>query len=440
MRACVDGGGGEVSARARVAELARFYKDSDSGRRALFLDVLARDFDIETGEVVRRFSVFANADGELPRAALLPGLRAALEPPRQSILRQLNRLPDGIKILIDLRADLMASDPSDPALHALERELRAMLANWLDVSFLELRRLTWDNPAALLEKLIRYEAVHEIRGWQDLKNRLDADRRCFAFFHPYMPDEPLAFVEVALVRGMAGNIQALLDENAPVGDPVGADTAIFYSISNCQKGLTGISFGHFLIMRVVDSLAAELPGLATFATLSPVPSFADWVAANPDKWASDMLTARDRRLIAGLPRALSGFSVGTLLTVPRWWENEDLARALRGPLMRLCAYYLVSARKGERRRAADPVAHFHLSNGARIERINWLADVSPKGLSQSYGLMVNFRYEPSEIEKNHEAYVGDANVAASGRVRALDARVHKLAELNASAAPPNNGS
>src|SRR5277367_862076 len=216
MHACVDGGGGEVSARARVGELARFYKDSNSGRRALFLDVLARDFDVETSDVVRQFTVFANADSDLARAALLPGLRAALEPPRQSILRQLNRLPDGIKILIDLRADLMASDPSDPALHALERELRAMLANWPDVSFLQLRRLTWDNPAAILEKLIRYEAVHEIRGWQDLKNRLDADRRCFAFFHPYMPDEPLAFVEVALVRGMAGNIQALLDENAPM--------------------------------------------------------------------------------------------------------------------------------------------------------------------------------------------------------------------------------
>jgi malonyl-CoA decarboxylase len=433
IRDCLEGGGGEVSAQTRAAELAKFYRESSTARRILFLDVLARDFDVSTELVARACAAFVEAGEDGARAVLLPGLRLALEPPRLKVLRLLNRLPGGIKQLIDMRADLMEYEATDPALPALERELRGLLTNWLDIGFLQIRRLTWDSPAALLEKLIRYEAVHEIRGWQDLKNRLDADRRCFAIFHPYLPDEPLTFVEIALVRGIAGNIQALLDEAAPVENPAAADTAIFYSISNCQKGLAGIRFGHFLIMQVVERLSAQLPNLKNFVTLSPIPGFADWLDANPDKWSPAMMTARDRRLIQALPRPLSNFSLQRLLAVPRWWNDEALARALRGPLMRLCAYYLMSGRTGEHKRTLDPVAHFHLSNGARIERLNWLADLSPKGLRQSHGLMVNYRYDRSEIEENHEAYVGEGKIAASARIRAMDARVRKLAETVASA-------
>ena len=244
------------------------------------------------------------------RAAAERALRAALEPPRITLLRQFNALPEGVKFLVDRRAELIDLGQRDPVLHGLEEDLKRLLANWFDIGFLELKRITWESPAALLEKLMAYEAVHEIRGWTDLKNRLEADRRCFAFFHPRMPDEPLIFVEVALVSGMAGDIHALLDEAAPIGDPHSADTAIFYSISNCQRGLAGISFGDFLIKRVVDALATELPRLKVFATLSPVPGFRAWLeqqsqAAIRRPAAAGRADRRSKRLGGGTSEARS---------------------------------------------------------------------------------------------------------------------------------------
>ena len=285
MQRCLDGSGGEVSARARAAELGRTYLALNAAGQERFLRVLATEFDVDRGAIDKCCAALAAADTPADRAAAERALRAALSPPRVRLLRQFNALPEGVKFLVDRRAELIALAGGDPALRGLADDLRDLLANWFDIGFLELRRITWDSPAALLEKLMAYEAVHEIRGWTDLKNRLEADRRCFAFFHPRMPDEPLIFVEVALVRGMAGNVAALLDETAPLGDPATADTAIFYSISNCQQGLVGISFGDFLIKRVVDALTAELPRLKVFATLSPIPGFRPWlskVAARPD--------------------------------------------------------------------------------------------------------------------------------------------------------------
>jgi len=268
-----------------------------------------------------------------------------------------------------------------------------------------------------LEKLIAYEAVHEIQGWNDLKNRLEADRRCFAFFHPRMPDEPLIFVEVALVNGMAGNIHALLDESAPLGDANTADAAIFYSISNCHRGLAGISFGDFLIKRVVELLTAELPRLKIFSTLSPVPGFRAWL--DKQRQRPDLLQPIEAKALAlATGNGSAGPDLLQLLDRPGWHDDAVLSGVLRDPLLRLCAQYLLQE-KGRGNRAADPVAHFHLTNGARVERLNWLGDTSEKGLQQSAGVMVNYLYRLDHIEANHEAYRGEGKVAAASGVRHL---------------------
>ncbi|MFQ5959657.1 MAG: malonyl-CoA decarboxylase domain-containing protein, partial [Alphaproteobacteria bacterium] len=286
-----------------------------------------------------------------------------------------------------------------------------------DVGFLDLERITWDAPAALLERLIAYEAVHEIRSWSDLKNRLDSDRRCFAFFHPRMPSEPLIFVEVALVTGMSTNIQALLDESAPRCDPGDADTAIFYSISNAQAGLAGISFGGFLIKRVVDDLAHEFKGLKTFATLSPIPGFRRRLEARLAAEETLLTPTEEKALAAHAPDGGDGGSPLAALLATDWHADAAAAEALKRPLERLCARYLLQEKRDGR--PLDPVARFHLRNGARIGRINWLADTSPKGLRQSLGMMINYVYKLDEIEENHEAYTGEGRVVAAGAVRAL---------------------
>ena len=280
-----------------------------------------------------------------------------------------------------------------------------------------MRRITWDTASAkLLEKLMAYEAVHAIANWDDLKNRLASDRRCFAYFHPRMPDEPLIFVEVALVDGMAGNIQYLLDTEAPLLDPKDADTAIFYSISNAQNGLAGISFGGFLIKRVVDNLAAEFKGLKTFATLSPAPGFRAWLDGRLSAGEEELLTAAELKAITAVRNRDGGLKA--VLADPQWHRDAALCEALRGPLMRLCARYLTRERR-ENGGAVDPVAHFHLSNGARIGRLHWRGDRSPKGLQQSAGMMINYVYELAEIDDNHEAYTSKGKIAADSAVKGL---------------------
>ena len=416
MQSCLDGSGGEVGARARAAELGRTFLGLNSLGRTRFLRILAADFDVDRAEIDRRCAALAKTTLE-DRPAAEIALRAALAPPRVRLLRQFNALPEGVKFLVDRRAELIELADGDAAMRGLAADLRELLADWFDIGFLELKRISWDSPAALLEKLIAYEAVHEIRGWNDLKNRLEADRRCFAFFHPRMPDEPLIFVEVALVRGMAENIHTLLDETAPHGDPHAADTAIFYSISNCQRGLDGISFGDFLIKRVVDALAAELPKLKVFATLSPVPGFRAWLTqagSRPDL----LLPAETRALSALVSNGAEPPALDALLNRPDWPRDPVMVAALRDPMLRLCAHYLVQE-KGRGGRAADPVAHFHLTNGARIERLDWLGDVSAKGLQQSAGIMVNYLYRLPDIEANHEAYRGSGEVAIGSSVRHL---------------------
>ncbi|HEY1259963.1 MAG TPA: malonyl-CoA decarboxylase [Stellaceae bacterium] len=417
MLSCLDGRSGEVTARARAADLGRTYLLLDARGRERFLRLLAAEFDVDHDAIDRCCAMLAEAAGPADRAAAETALRDALEPPRITLLRQFNALPEGVKFLVDRRGELIDLGRHDPLLHGLEQDLRRLLANWFDIGFLELKTIGWESPAALLEKLMVYEAVHEIRSWTDLKNRLEADRRCFAFFHPRMPDEPLIFVEVALVQGMAGEIHALLDEAAPIGDPHAADTAIFYSISNCQHGLAGISFGDFLIKRVVDALAAELPRLEVFATLSPVPGFRAWLDRQSEAGAGLLLPA-ERPALDALGSEFGEAGLSALLDRPDWPADPQLAAALHDPLLRLCAHYLLSerARSG---RALDPVAHFHLTNGARVERLNWLGDTSAKGLQQSAGIMVNYLYRLDDIEANHEAYRGEGRVAASPAIRSL---------------------
>lgn len=417
--ACLERRGGEVSSRLRAVDLARAYVGLDSTGRERFLRLLAQEYDTDEDEVQAAISALTFAGSAANRRRAEVRLREMLVPSRVRLLTGFNGLDQGVKFLVDLRADLLPLCRDDEEMKALDNDLKGLFASWFDIGFLELKRITWDSPASLLEKLIDYEAVHEIRSWTDLKNRLDSDRRCYAFLHPGLPGEPLIFVEVALVNGMADNVQRLLDPEAPALDPEQADTAVFYSISNCQKGLAGVTFGNFLIKQVVDALTHDLPGLRTFATLSPLPDFRHWLDERfeeGENGAGGMISrqeAEELRALAGTDDVIE--AVRSLLDRTDWHLDDQAAGALRAPLMRHCARYLLGAKRGDR--ARDRVAHFHLSNGARVERINWLGDTSSKGLRQSAGMMVNYRYKLDQIEANHEAYTGDGRVVSHTSVK-----------------------
>ncbi|GAC1340156.1 MAG: malonyl-CoA decarboxylase [Acetobacteraceae bacterium] len=422
MRACLNARGGEISARNRSAKLAQTYLGLNDTKRRAFLQDLA-SFDSDPVAVTRAYDAVQAAPDEAQRASAVVALRRALEPPRLRLLTQFTTIPDGMKFLVDLRATLLDLTKGDPHLAALESDMRALLASWFDFGFLELQRIDWHSPAVLLERLVGYEAVHEIRSWSDLKNRLDSDRRCYALFHHRMPNEPLIFVEVALVHGLSASVQQLLDKKAPVLDPKEADTAIFYSISNCQRGLAGISFGNFLIKRVVELLSAEFRNLKSFATLSPIPGFRRWLDAKladndlallSEEESSSLRTATPAEKAAAEsgPQALA-----KILARRGWVRDPAMLRAAEPVLIRLAARYLLNESRGSR--ALDPVAHFHLSNGARVERIMALADTSEKGLRESATLMVNYLYDPAKIEEYHEDYAGAGKRNASTGVRRL---------------------
>ena len=438
---CVEHRGGEVQARARAAALGDAYLNLEEEGRRRFLELLATRFAPSRKSVDAAMEAVQSAADDGERSKAEQRLRVALDPPRARVLRQFNALPDGVKFLVDLRADLMRWRRETPALAPLEEDLRRILVSWFDIGFLEMRQMDWTTPAALLEKLIEYEAVHRIKSWDDLKNRLDADRRCYGFFHPRMPQEPLIFVEVALVNGIAGDVQALLDESGDAGDPAEADTAIFYSISNAQAGLAGISFGDFLIKRVAARLTAELPNIKTFATLSPIPGFRRWLERSPEEAAETPISADE---ITAIRKALAltqtasdddapsadgeGDEADALALIeaafalPHWSSDGALRDALEAPLTRLVADYLYNRRRPDGR-ALDPVAHFHLSNGARMERLNWLGDRSANGLRQSAGMMINYLYKLSEIDANHEAYSSpDRQIIASSAIKSAAKR------------------
>lgn len=424
IQACLEARGGEVDARVRAAALGSIYLGLNPEGRRRFATILAEDFEADPSAINTAIEDYQQADGETRHRAQAR-LRTVLVAPRVRLLTRFNQLSLGVKFLVDLRADLLKmSDPS-LALQSLERDLKELLVSWFDIGFLELTRITWQTPAALLEKLIEYEAVHAIRSWDDLKDRLDEDRRCYAFFHPCMPDEPLIFVQVALVDGLSDNIHDLLDEHVPVEAPENANTAIFYSISNCQAGLAGVSFGNALIKQVASDLSKELPNVKTFSTLSPIPGFRRWLSGQLEAQGGAVLSESQASALTRV--SSNGATTPAEQTLAAIVDAPDslygppseyaLEPAVQTILTQLCARYLLEERQGTR--ALDPVAHFHLSNGARVERLNWMGDHSKQGLVMALGMMVNYRYILADVDKNHEAYVSKGRIPAIPSVRKL---------------------
>lgn len=352
-------------------------------RPPVFSEMLTR-YDADTTQLESAIAAFQNGEADAARA-----LHFAAEPRSQELIRRLNRVPGATARLVNMRADLLIAAKQDKALKALDRDFQHLFSSWFSRGFLEIRRIDWNTPARILEKIIAYEAVHEITGWDDLRQRVaDPDRRLFAFFHPAMPSEPLIFVEVALTKTIPEAIGPIIAAKRDMVDPALAKVAVFYSISNCQKGLRGISFGNFLIKQVVSELQNELPGLKTFVTLSPVPGLRRWA----------------KSAAAEMP---DHFSAALSQEAP---DPQDTRR--------LAAYYLTKARRPENT-AFDPVAHFHLGNGAELHRIHADADTSPNGRANSWGVMVNYLYDGDKIEANHQAYTADGKIVAAASVRAL---------------------
>ena len=387
---------------ASVVSLARRALDAfarlDAGERDAFFDFLRCDLGPERAALDAAVDGYRASPGPQTAAALT----AAAEPPRQELLRLMNTAPEGTRSLLAMREALLDALPRRPELKLVDDDFVHLLRSWFNRGFLELHRIDWRTPALVLEKIIEYEAVHQILDWDDLRRRLQADRRCFGFFHPSLPDEPLIFVEVALCKGLADSVTDLIF--GAVEPDLEADTAVFYSISNCQRGLTGISFGNFLIKQVVRELAAEVPELGAFATLSPVPGFRQWLVR----------AAREGRLPTGADER-DGRIDG--IDAPDWPADRAPGSHLAPRLMRLCAHYLLHEKRGLE--PLDPVARFHLRNGARLERINWLADPSPAGLARSAGMMVNYVYDEAAVVANHEAFVNEGKIALSPAVAAL---------------------
>jgi malonyl-CoA decarboxylase len=391
-------GRGEASGTAMAREVLDRYHHLDEAGRLSFFGELARKYGPDRERLAHAIETWRAQ----PNDDDASDLHFASEPRRQELIRRLNRAPGGTSELVAMRADLLDHLNGDKDLAALDRDVVHLLASWFNRGFLVLRRIDWSTPANILEKIIRYEAVHEIRDWDDLRRRIDPiDRRCYAFFHPALVDEPLIFVEVALTESIPGAIAPLLAEDRQPVQIERARTAVFYSISNTQRGLGGISFGSFLIKQVVEELRRELPKLDNFVTLSPVPGFMHWVKQASDVPVSD----EERTLLEQLEK-------------PDWFENTELATQLRSILEPLAAYYFLKARTSKGR-LIDSVARFHLGNGARLERIDWLGDISLKGLRESAGFMVNYLYRLEDIEKNHEAYANQGTVAASSAVKKL---------------------
>ncbi len=396
-------GRGEASGVAIASELLDRYAHLDEDDRLTFFRFLATELRPDASRVADAAQAYLDD----PDDVTLARLQKALDSPRLEFFRRLNLAPGATAQIVAMRRDLLAAPlGDDAALAAVDADLQRLLYSWFNRGFLVLRRIDWNTPAAILEKIIRYEAVHEIKSWDDLRRRLDpADRRCFAFFHPSLIDEPLVFVEVALMRDVPEAIGEVLDVAPPDAAASAPTTAVFYSISNCQDGLRGISFGNFLLKQVAEELARDEPRLKTFVTLSPVPGFAAWLARAAEGRENDVPDA-----IAAQARAA--------LDEPAFGQEDDEDSERKSDLLALAAYYFLEAKRRDGK-PVDSVARFHLGNGARLERINWMADSSPKSLAEAFGLMVNYRYDLKEIEKNHEAFANEGTIAASRAVRGL---------------------
>jgi malonyl-CoA decarboxylase len=391
---------GEASGVARAREILGRYNELTTGPRIAFFEALAERFGTDPEHMQAAIAAWR----ERPAATTAAEVHAASEPRRQELFRRLNLAPGGTAALVHMREQLMDALDHRDDLAAVDEDFVHLFSSWFNRGFLVLRRIDWSTPAIVLDKIIRYEAVHEISDWNDLRRRIDpSDRRCYAFFHPALVDDPLIFVEVALTRDIPAAIAPILSPGREVMEPDKMRTAVFYSISNCQRGLAGVSFGNFLIKQVVEEICREMPKLATFVTLSPVTNFAAWLKRERAQDNSTALNEADKALFAALDE-------------PDWWRAEETAARLQDPLMRAAAWYFLRARNG-RGLPADAVARFHLGNGARLERINWLADTSERAMVQGHGLMVNYQYDLDDIEKNHEAYAESRTVVASSAVQ-----------------------
>ena len=415
LQAIIDTRVSEVEGGRRAMAVAAWYAGATPERRRDLWLLMSEQFVANTQKVNVAQAQLAAAVGTPDEAVAEVHYRRATVSPRRRLLQRFSVYPGGIQFLVDLRAEMQHSLRTDKRLLALDVEMEYMFSTWFDVGFLDLRRISWDSPASLIEKLIKYEAVHDIKSWADVKNRLDSDRRCYGFFHPRLPEVPLIFVEVALVDSMTGDIMPLLDELAAAEDLKKATTAIFYSISNTQPGLRGVSFGDSLIKRVVETLKEEFPRLRVFATLSPIPGFRVWLG----KHAAAMLDKLGEKERAALGRAL-GFeppSAAHLLTAAEGALALPEKSPLRLMLLRCAAHYLGQGLEAGGK-PVDPVARFHLGNGARVERLNWAGDTSSKGLKQSYGIMVNYLYDLKRLDK-HRALLAQGKIPVSGGVEAL---------------------
>ena len=385
---------GDVSGARVAREALAAYSRLNEAALELFFDMLAEQFSPDPRQVGR----VADEYREDPSQWNLIRLQRSVEAPRQEPFRRLNMVSGGIVALLQMRRQVLAKLHEQSDWARIEADLLHLFASWFNRGFLVLQRIDWNAPALVLEKLIQYEAVHPVQGWADLRRRLQADRRCYAFFHPVLPNEPVIFIEVALTKGIGTRVQPLLDPSSPIADPAAADCAIFYSITNCQEGLRGVSFGNLLIKQVVEQLGREFPRLKTFATLSPIPGFRRWLAESAVRIpALGELVAR--------------------IDAPGWLDDETRAADMHRELVRLCAHYLLYAKQG--REPMDPVQRFHLGNGARLEKLNWLSDVSSTGMRRSVGLMANYVYRIDEVERNHEAYAKEGRIAVARRFEVL---------------------
>ena len=414
LKSIVDPRVSEVEGGRRAQMFAELYKAASIDRRKDVWLLMSEMFVADQKKVKEAQAKFSAAIGTPDEAVAEVHYRRATVSPRRRLLQRFSVFPDGVQFLVDLRAELQSALKADKRLQALDVEMEYMFSTWFDVGFLELRRMSWNSPASLIEKLIQYEAVHDIKSWADVKNRLDSDRRCYGFFHPRLPDVPLIFVEVALVDEIASDIVPLLDELGAEADLQKATTAIFYSISNTQVGLRGVSFGDSLIKAVVETLKQEFPRLKVFATLSPIPGYRSWLEKN----IAGLLEKLDTKERNALGRAVGFEPPGAnhflaALASPLQLPEKSLVRHY---LMRFAAEYL--GRLNAQGQPHDPVARFHLGNGARVDRLNWAGDPSPKGIKQSYGLMVNYLYDLKRLDK-HRGLLADGTVPVSSAIEDL---------------------
>jgi malonyl-CoA decarboxylase len=395
-------GRGEASGVALANEILANYAALTTGPRIAFFEALAKTFGHDPGRIDAAIAAWRQS----PSSDTASELHRSTEPRRLELFRRLNLAPGGTAALVRMREQLLDALDHRDDLAVVDSDFVHLFSSWFNRGFLVLRRIDWSTPALILEKIIRYEGVHKIRDWDDLRRRIDPpDRRCYAFFHPALVDEPLIFVEVALTREIPAAIAPILSDKREAVVPERARTAVFYSITNCQRGLAGVTFGHFLIKQVVEEVSREIPRISTFVTLSPTPNFAEWLKRERGNTASPALDEEDRAALAALDHA-------------NWWRQPDLVETIRAPLLRAAAWYYVRARNG-RGLPVDAVARFHLGNGARLERLDWPADISDRALEQSYGLMVNYLYDLNYIEENHEAYAQQHAVVAAGAVTRL---------------------